>query len=406
MKSMIYFEKNKERQSMINIIIFSIVALAVFIYTVVNLIKKNNSNYLFALIPEFVGLIIDFFCIFLKIEPNLILLIIMYSFSLVIPIILLILEKKEINLSEIINITKANLYEKKEQYDLAKKQLIININKYPNNYYSHQKLAEWYEKNGELEKAESEYIKTIELKPKKYENYYKLALIFDKDEKRDEAIEILKEVLKRKTDYLEASLCLGNILYETEMYKEAINVFQEALKYSPGEYKLYYYMGMTYTRINDFPNAKEYYKKAATINSTLDVAKLNLGQIYLIFKEYDNAETYFMKCIEDDDEEIQAEAYFYLSKIKLINNENNLAIQYANISLELNPELIKRMEKDIYFVPILGKIKTKEDKNIKTKLNKEEKSLINYLDKTYGVVQNLTSNEQTKEKSDIQKERE
>lgn len=391
---------------MVNIIIFSVISLIIFIYTVVKLIKENNSNYLFALIPEFIGIIINFICIFFKIEPNAILLIIMYILSVFIPIIILILEKSEINLAELIGIVKVDYYKKKEQFDLAKKQLIKNVDKFPNNYLSHQKLAEWYEKNGELEKAEDEYLKVIELKPKKYENYYKLALIYNKDNKQDQAIELLKDVLKRKSDYLDASLCLGSILYETEMYKEAINVFQEALKYNPGEYKLYYYMGMTYTRINDFPNAKEYYKKAATINSTLNAAKLNLGQISLIFKDYDEAEKFFMECIENDDEEIQAEAYYYLSKIKLINDQNELAVQYANIALELEPSLIEKMEKDIYFVSILGKLKTKENKYVKTSLSKEEKKLINYLDNTYDVVQTLTSNKGTKEKEMPENERE
>ena len=390
---------------MVNIIIFSIISLIIFIYTVVKLIKENNSNYLFALIPEFIGIIINFICIFFKIEPNAILLIIMYILSVFIPIIILILEKSEINLAELIGIVKVDYYKKKEQFDLAKKQLIKNVDKFPNNYLSHQKLAEWYEKNGELEKAEDEYLKVIELKPKKYENYYKLALIYNKDNKQDQAIELLKDVLKRKSDYLDASLCLGSILYETEMYKEAINVFQEALKYNPGEYKLYYYMGMTYTRINDFPNAKEYYKKAATINSTLNAAKLNLGQISLIFKDYDEAEKFFMECIENDDEEIQAEAYYYLSKIKLINDQNELAVQYANIALELEPSLIEKMEKDIYFASILGKLKTKENKYVKTSLSKEEKKLINYLDNTYDVVQTLTSNKGTKEKEMPENER-
>ena len=288
---------------------------------------------------------------------------------------------------------------------MAKKQLIKNVDKFPNNYLSHQKLAEWYEKNGELEKAEDEYLKVIELKPKKYENYYKLALIYNKDNKQNQAIELLKDVLKRKSDYLDASLCLGSILYETEMYKEAINVFQEALKYNPGEYKLYYYMGMTYTRINDFPNAKEYYKKAATINSTLNAAKLNLGQISLIFKDYDEAEKFFMECIENDDEGIQKVSYYYLSKIKLINDQNELAVQYANIALELEPSLIEKMEKDIYFASILGKLKTKENKYVKTSLSKEEKKLINYLDNTYDVVQTLTSNKGTKEKEMPENER-
>ena len=391
---------------MASIIIFSVISLSIFIFTVVKLIKDNNSNYFFALIPEFIGIIINFICIFFTIEPNITLLIIMYALSVLIPIIILILEKNEINLTEIINLMKVNYWERKNQYDLVKKQLLKNVTQFPNNYLGHQKLGEWYEKNGELEKAEDEYLKVIELKPKKYENYYKLALIYNKDQKKEQAIELLKEVLKRKSDYLDASLSLGSILYETEMYKEAINVFQEALKYNPGEYKLYYYIGMTYTRINDFQNAKEYYKKAATINSTLNVAKLNLGQISLIFKEYDEAEKYFMKCIENDDDEIQAEAYYYLSKIKIINNQNELAVQYANIALELEPKLIEKMEKDLYFAAILGKLKTKENKQTKTKLNKEEINLINYLDNTYDVVQTLTSNKDTKEKEMPENERE
>ena len=389
---------------MISIIIFSIISISIFIFTVVKLIKENNSNYLFALIPEFLGIIINFICLFFTIKPGIILLVIMYTLSVIIPIVLLILEKNEINLSELLGIIKANYYKEKNQHDFAKKQLINNVNKFPNSFLSHQKLGEWYEKNGELEKAEDEYLKAIELKPKKYENYYKLALIYNEDKKKEQAIEVLRDVLKRKADYLDASIALGDILYETEMFKEAINVFQDALKYNPGEYKLYYYLGMSYTRINDFPNAKEYYKKAATINSTLNAAKLNLGQISLLFKDYDEAEKYFMECIENDDEEIQAESYYYLSKIKLINNESTLAVQYANIALELEPKLIEKMEKDIYFASIFGKLKTKESKYVKTKLTKGEKNIINYLDKTYGVVQTLTSNKEIKEKEDKERD--
>ena len=111
-----------------------------------------------------------------------------------------------------------------------------------------------------------------------------------------------------------------------------------------------------------------------------------------------------MECIENDDEEIQAESYYYLSKIKLINNETALAVQYANIALELEPKLIEKMEKDIYFVSILGKLKLKESKYVKTKLTKGEKNIINYLDKTYAVVQTLTSNKETKEKEENERD--
>ena len=92
---------------MVNIIIFSIIALSIFIFTVFRLIKDNNANYILALIPEFIGIIINFICIFFTIEPSIILLVIMYVFSVFIPIIILILEKREKNIKEKLNITKS-----------------------------------------------------------------------------------------------------------------------------------------------------------------------------------------------------------------------------------------------------------------------------------------------------------
>lgn len=383
---------------MVSIIVFSIISLIIFIYTFLRMLKDNNSNYLFALIPEFLGIAIDFLCIFFSYEPNIAVFIVMYFLSVILPITIIILEKNDIRLLEILNIYKSKYFEKKNDKEQAKRYLLKNIKQFPNSYLSHKYLGEWYEKNNELEKAEDEFLKSIEIKPNKYENYLKLANVYNEDKKAEQAIYILREVLKKKNDYLDASICLGNILYDSEMFKEAIIVFQDALKFNPGEYKLYYYMGMTYTRLNDFQNAKECYQKAATINSISNIANLNLGQISLIFKDYDEAEKYFMECIENDDEEVQANAYYYLAKIKLINNEIHLGIQYANIAIEIEPKLIHRMEKDTYFAAILGKLKNKEDRELKTNLSKNDEKIIDYLDKTYGVVQTLTSN---KEKSEI-----
>ena len=43
----------------------------------------------------------------------------------------------------------------------------------------------------------------------------------------------------------------------------------DALKYAPNNFELYYQMGMAYTMLNDFQNAKLCYQKAASINSAL-----------------------------------------------------------------------------------------------------------------------------------------
>ncbi len=389
---------------MIHIIIFSIIALSIFIATFLKLIKENNANYLFALIPEFIGICIDFICIFLVIEPNWFVITLMYLLSIVIPIISVILRNNNINLIELISLTKANYYENNNRKEEAKQILLNNVQKYKNSYLSNKSLAEWYEKNNELEKSEYLYQKIIELKPKNLNNYLKLAHIYKETDKKDNAVKILENLLKNKPENLEASLLLGDILYSNEMFKEAINIYKQALNYNPGEYELYYSLGMTYTRLNDFQNAMEYYKKAATINSVVNAGNLNMGQISLIFNEYDEAEKYFIQCSESEDEKLQSQAYYYLAKIKLINGQRDLAIQYANLALEINPSIIKIMEKDEYFTVIIGKVQTKQNKRVQSKINIKEEELINHLNKTYRVVEKLTTNQ--KENNFIDKEQE
>ena len=170
---------------MISIIIFTILSLIIFVITFFKLIKKNNSNYIFALIPEFIGIVINFVYIFISIKPNTIVIILMYILSIIIPIIGFILEKNDINLLEIIGITKIKYYENKNQKEKVKNELLKNVQKYPNSYIYHKKLAKWYEENKEIEKAEYEYIKIVELKPKNHDNYIKLANVYIQNDKNE-----------------------------------------------------------------------------------------------------------------------------------------------------------------------------------------------------------------------------
>lgn len=367
---------------MVLLIITTIIIIAMFIYTLALMLKENS--YIYLLIVEFVGIIIDFICILIGKSPSMYVYTIIYCLSVVIPLTILLLENNNSYIGEF-----SLLFNNK---NIDKQKILKIIEKKPQSYIAHQKLAEYYKENKEYEKAENEYYRLVNLKPKEYSNYCILAQMLEKNNKNEEAIEILQQVLTMKPDYYEGSLLLGNILYDNEKFKDAIIVYNEALKYNPKEYYIYYYMGMTYTRLNDFNNAKECYKKAATINSIEDISNLSIGQIYLIFEEYDKAEEFFYKTINSDDEEVLANSYYYLAKIRLIQQNEEQAIQYANLAIEYNPKIIKRMQQDDIFITILGKIKTAEDKNVKTKINKKELDTIEYLGKTYNVVERLTNN--------------
>ena len=53
---------------------------------------------------------------------------------------------------------------------------------------------------------------------------------------------------------------------------------------------LNYNLGIAYTMLNDFPNAKICYEKAAELNSLVYNTKYSLAEIAMMYKELDEAE--------------------------------------------------------------------------------------------------------------------
>ena len=90
-------------------------------------------------------------------------------------------------------------------------------------------------------------------------------------------------------------------MIEKEDYKEAVNIYTEALKYSPTSFDLNYNLGIVYTMLNDFQNAKVCYEKAAELNSLIYNTKYSLAEIALMYKELEEAEQYFMQVTEDEE---------------------------------------------------------------------------------------------------------
>ena len=191
--------------------------------------------------------------------------------------------------------------------------LLKLIDKYNESHSAHKMLAEVYEKEGGMRKAIDEYVIAVDLNKKDYDSYYRISFLLNELDKPDDAIVMLNNLLEKKPEYINATMLLGDILSTQERYKEALNVYTAGLKYSPNNYDLYYNMGIVYTMLNDFPNAKLCYEKAATINSLMYNACYNLGQINLIEMDLDEAEKFFTKCLESKEHE--PEAYYKLGKI-------------------------------------------------------------------------------------------
>ena len=378
---------------MIEQLIFAVITLGIFAYFFYNIIKNNDTSYVTVIILQALALILNFFEVIFKIKISWIFVIIKYIIGIFIPVAIMILEKYDIPFTEIIDITKANIYLKFGDNKRAKQALIHLVTKYPENYQGHKRLAEIYENEGGMRKAIDEYVQAIDIHKRDYDSYFRVAQLLNDFEKQDEAAEMLTNLLKKKPDYCEASLLLGDILFQQEMYKEATSVYQEALKHDPTNYDLYYNLGIAYTMLNDFENAKICYEKAADINHLLYNAKYSLAEIALIYKEIE-AQKYFMQVIED--EELAPDAYFELAKIELIKGNKDTAIQYANTAIDANAKkIVPKIKNEPMFIPILAKItipfnlEDQEEKEEEAKISKKGIKAKEHLEKMFEITKQL-----------------
>ncbi len=380
---------------MIEKILFNLIAFSLFINIfLLKLIRKNDTTYLYIIILEAIGIAINFISILFNIWNSIFIKIVMYLLAIIIPILVIALEKKGINISESINMLISKIYSIFGNSKKSKEQLINLVEKCPNSYKGHKMLAEIYEKEGGIRKAVDEYIKVIEIKNDAYDIEYKVATLLTDLKRKDEATQVLNNILSRKPEYLEATNLLGEILCEQQKYKEAISVYAGALKYNPNNYDLYYNLGLVYTMINDFQSAKECYDKAAEINHELYNGYYCLGKISLLYRDIELAEEYFAKALMG---ELEADAYYELAKIYMLKNEKDKAITFVNKAIELDGKYVDIVKDEPIFLivrqyinlPINVLEETKKD----VKLDPKELMALEHLDETYELTKSLSINE-------------
>ena len=369
-------------------IIFTFISFAIFVFMFFRMIKDNDTTYVAILVLEAFGIALNFLEVLFDIKLNMLFLIIKYVLAILLPILIIILEKKGMSLLEIWNLQKAKIAIFLGDNKKAKQALLKILDKNSNSYKAHLMLAQVYENEGGMRKAIDEYVQAIDLNKKDYDSYYKVAKLLNGLDKKEEASQMLYSLLNKKPEITDASILLGEILIENEMYKEAVNVYQDALKYDQVNYDLYYNLGIAYTMLNDFQNAKTCYEKAAEINSLIYNAKYSLAEIALIYKDLEEAERRFLEAIED--EELSADGYYELSKIYLIKGDKETAIKYINTAIDSNSKkIVPKVKKDPIFIPIMAKIsipfnleepnleemeKRLEEKEVKAKEHLEEMS--------------------------------
>ena len=137
---------------MIEKLIFNVLAFALFTLMFFKLIAKNDTSYVYVLVMQFIGIAINFIELIVGKSFGVFCKIIVYTFSVIIPIIIIWLEyKKNIKVFEILYLSVANLFTIMDKNDEAIKYLKRIVEKNENNSKAHELLAKNYEKLEKLE---------------------------------------------------------------------------------------------------------------------------------------------------------------------------------------------------------------------------------------------------------------
>ena len=96
-------------------LIFTILAFGIFVYMFFKMIKENDTNYIGILIIETIGISLNFVEVLKKIEFGPFFTIIKYILAILIPIAIIILDKKGIPLIQVLNVIKIRKQQKSKR---------------------------------------------------------------------------------------------------------------------------------------------------------------------------------------------------------------------------------------------------------------------------------------------------
>lgn len=366
---------------MLPIILFSIVGIILFYLNLKKVLgRKDLINVISLIINMFGVLILPTYTVIFDQTP-LWVIIVTIIFGILFPALIAIVEyASSLAFSEFIIISMYNLNKmlgkNREAKDIIKRYLEKN----KKSYILHKKMGEIYEAEGGIRKAINEYVKVLEIDETDYDTFFKLTTLMQEINKKEEVIDLLKKLIKVKPDFEKAYLMLCDNLIFLGQTKEALKYYLEGEKNITENYEYYYNIAYNLVLLNEYSKARTYLEKAYALNVRGYAVLLNLGQILMIFKEYKEAKKYLEKATKC--KEISDVAYYQLAKIHIVNEEVEEAIEALNNSLEINPEMLDKINDNELFKDIKEKIVVKVQlvKKQRIELSAKVSEMINNLE--------------------------
>lgn len=335
---------------MIEIRIFLILAVLLFINLFIENIKIRNKKQILFLILDVFSILLFVIYFLITRKHSHIIRVVFYSVSIITPTILTILNKYKYDFREGIIVFVANILVFFDNNQLARKIIYDFLEKRPHSFSLHKKLGDMYKEEGGIRKALKEYIIAINLKhvPSLYLEITEM--LYDLGNK-DEAKEALTFILNKEPDFFDAQMFLSKIYLDAEQYKEAAKTLEDALKCPDCliDYEIHYNLGEIYAKLNDFQASKTNFEKAYELKEN-HILQFYIAQIYLIEKEDEKALEKFRELLYY--ETLKPYVLYELAKYSKHINENSKAISYVNEAIKLEDKLKDKAFNEELFLDI------------------------------------------------------
>lgn len=379
---------------MIELIIFGIISLILFTYIAKRSLEIRSYVSNIILILNIVGIII---MPLIYVKTNKIYMvsrIISLILGIILPIVIIIIEYlTKVSYDEKIILYIAEFYEFTKNIKKAKDIIVKYLEKYDDSYLLHKKLATIYEKEGGTRKAIDEYVEAVSIKGTDYESYFRVIELLEYLDKKDEAITLIERLLKVYKRYPKAYIMYANLILEKGNLKEVAKIYEEGLSYNKESKEIMYNLASIYVRLNEYSLAKKNLESIFKLDKKSHIVCLNLAQIAMIEREYSEAKMYLD--IAKKEKEIEDIVYYEIAKINVLERKEEEAISNLNKALEINPNIIVKINATEIFKEIRHHTIMKVELIQRKRVEIEEKYVdtINMLEEALELIMIMDKNE-------------
>ena len=379
---------------MIELIIFGIISLILFTYIAKRSLEIRSYVSNIILILNIVGIIIMPLIYVKTNKIDMVSRIISLILGIILPIVIIIIEYlTKVSYDEKIILYIAEFYEFTKNRKKAKDIIVKYLEKYDDSYLLHKKLATIYEKEGGTRKAIDEYVEAVSIKGTDYESYFRVIELLEYLDKKDEAITLIERLLKVYKRYPKAYIMYANLILEKGNLKEVAKIYEEGLSYNKESKEIMYNLASIYVRLNEYSLAKKNLESIFKLDKKSYIVCLNLAQIAMIEREYSEAKMYLD--IAKKEKEIEDIVYYEIAKINVLERKEEEAISNLNKALEINPNIIGKINATEIFKEIRHHTIMKVELIQRKRVEIEEKYVdtINMLEEALELIMIMDKNE-------------